>query len=115
MESHRHSRTIHILKFAFANLSIVHGCELDFSEQVAPQEIGGDKPYMSDKSIGDIWQRLNFWQKLLLLIFAGIWVVISAGIVLATEGNWILTVGSVLAVWLVYIALAFVISRDYRK
>jgi hypothetical protein len=68
---------------------------------------------MSDKNIRDIWERLNVWQKALVALFAAIWVVASIGIALFTAGNLILTVGSILGLWLGYVGLAFVITRDY--
>jgi hypothetical protein len=80
---------------------------------VVPQGIRGEKPQMSDKSIGDIWQRLNVWQKVLVALFAAIWVVASVGIALVTADNLILTVGSIFVLWLGYVGLAFVITRDY--
>lgn len=65
-----------------------------------------------DVNMNNIWKRITVWQKIVIIILFVMWTAISAGIVLALNGDWVLTIIALCLIWLIYVGVTFILTRE---
>ena len=66
---------------------------------------------MNETSENMIWKNLNIWAKSALIVVLIMWLAFSAGIILATNGDIIITIVLLCLLWLGFVIITYGITK----